>query len=262
MQVAFRLHGQDESTRARQDPVQHLAVMSQRLKVAGVLAQLRARKRRGQLVVAVHPAQSVGVIIARLLRHACLAKTPELAGVAVDLLVVGHKDAAFATAHALVLVQAEGRRVAEGPTVAPAELRAMRLAAVLHDLQVVLARHRQQLIEVEAEAVQVDGDNRLRPWGDRLLDLVDIHVDRVEVDIDEDRDGVVVKDARGAAAPGVSSDEDMVARADAAPDQAHVQRRGAAISEDGIAIAIPLGELFLEREVVRPPCLLRRVQRV
>ena len=78
------LTGSDQGVDAGQLLVQRIGVSPERLEVPGVLCQLRPAERGGQFVVAVHPAQGVGVVVSRLLGAAGLAL-----GFAFDLWVAG-----------------------------------------------------------------------------------------------------------------------------------------------------------------------------
>ena len=122
----------------------------------------------------------------------------------------------------------------------------MRLAGVLDDLQAMLVRHGEHGVHVDGQAVEVDDDDGLGLGRDRGLDLVHVQVHGVEVDVDEDGDAVVLQDAGGRGGPGVGGDDDLVARAAVAANDAHVEGGGAGVGGDGEAVAVPAGELVLE----------------
>ena len=63
-----------------------------------------------------------------------------------------------------------------------------RLAGVVDQREAVAVGDRAQLVELARVAVDVDGDDRLRPLGDRGLDGGRVEVERPRVDVREDRD--------------------------------------------------------------------------
>jgi len=205
-----------------------------------------------KVVVSVHPSQGVGVVIAVLGGGARFPERPELPGGGVELVVVGDEHPALAGAEALVLVEAEGGAVAERADLPPVELRPVGLAAVLDDLQPVPPGDGQDRVHVRRQAVKVNHHDRPRLLADGGLDAGGVDVHRLEVDVHENGDGVVVNHAGGRGAPRVGRDDHLVARADPAGGHAHVKGGGAGVGGDGQPVSVPGGELFLKGLAVGP----------
>ena len=218
--------------------------------VAVDLGELGATERGEDLVVPVHPAERVCVVIAILVRRTRLTERPDLLGSGVDGLVVRHEHAALAGAEALVLIEAEGSAVAEGTNLLAFEGGSVRLAAVLDHLEVVLLCDGHYLVHVHGETVEMDNDDRLRGGRNGGFDLFGIDVHRIEIDVHEHGNRVVVQNARGGRRPGIRRHKHMVALAQSAPRHAHVQRRRAGVGRDGELIAVPRRELLLKRFAV------------
>ncbi len=144
---------------------------------------------------------------------------------------------AFAAAEVLRVVQAEGADVADGPDLAALVLRAVGLAGILDHEELVLLRDGQDRVHVGGQPLDVHGDDGLRARGDGRLELRGIHAVRPRVDVDEDRDGVLVQGAGGGGEEGERGGDDLVPRSDAARRQGHVQGRRAAHRGEAVLCA-------------------------
>jgi hypothetical protein len=105
----------------------------------------------------------------------------------VEGVVVGHEHAPFTGRDSLGAVEGEGAEGAEraGPPAAP--LRADRLGRVLDHRDAAAAADVEQGVHVAEVAVEVDGDDRLRPWADRGLRPLRIDAPGVGEHVDEHR---------------------------------------------------------------------------
>ncbi len=223
--------------------------------------ELRPGERRRQVVLPVHPPHPVGVVLDRRLGHAVLAEVPQGLAALERRLVIGDEEAALAGAEALVLVGAEGGAVAEGADLVAAEGRPVRLAGVLDHLEAVPPRDPEDRLHVGRQAVQVDGDDRAGARREGGLDPRGVQVHRRPVDVDEHGDRVVVQAARRRRRPRVGRHDHLVARADAAAHQGHVQGGRPRVARQGEPVPVPGGELLLEGLAVGPVRVLAALER-
>src|SRR5262245_57386105 len=145
-----------------------------------------------------------------------------------ELVVVGEDHAAFAAAgHRLVSDEAEGPDVADGRVPAAPVGRADALAGVHDDLETVAPGDGLDPAHVAGETVVVHGHDGARPRRDGPLDPRRVEVQRVAVDVDEDRNGAHQDDhvPHGDERPRLR--DDFVAGADPGRHHRDVERREA-----------------------------------
>ena len=131
-----------------------------------------------------------------LLRGTHLTKTHQSATALVDLRVVGDEEPSFPAAEILTLVEAERRDVTEGAGSLPLIGRTMGLAGVFDHCQSVPSGDIVDRVHVTGNSPVVDGKDRFRLRRDRRLDTSGVDEHRVPVDVDEDRNRVVMQDGR------------------------------------------------------------------
>jgi hypothetical protein len=101
------------------------------------------------------------------------------------LLGMRHDHPTLARRELLVRIEGEDARRAVGAEGSTAILGAERLARVVDQRKAVAAGDRAELVELTRVAVDVHGDDRLRPLGDRGLDGGGIEIERPPVDVGE-----------------------------------------------------------------------------
>ena len=131
-------------------------------------------------------------------------------------------------------------------------LGAERLARVVDQREPMTVGDRAQLVELARVAVDVDGDDRLRPLADRGLDGGGIEVERPRVDVREDRDAALVHEAVRRRGEGVRRRDHLVARPDAGRDAEQMQARRAGGDGRRVRRADALGDELLEPVDRRP----------
>jgi len=175
--------------------------------------------------------------------HAVVADQAELL---VHAVVIGDDDAGVAPdVEVLERMQREAGGDAVGAGALSRELRQDALAGVLDHGEVVALRDRHQLAHVGDLAGQLDRHDRLGLFGDRGLDLVDVHAEGI-VAVDQHRRGAGFRDRADGGDEGVGGGDDLVAVADAERLERQLERVGAGSDADGVAHADQLGEALLE----------------
>ena len=129
------------------------------------------------------------------------------------VVVVRDGRAAFACAHVLVIVEAEGADIADAAAHAAFVGAADALAGVFDHQQVVLFSDRHQGVHVADKAPHMDGDDSLRVRADGGFDGLRIKRQRI-IDIDDDGNGADGENGDGGCDVGAGGHEDFVARAD------------------------------------------------
>ena len=135
----------------------------------------------------------------------------------------GRDRPALAGRHLLVRVEGPDRRMAVRAERPPFVARPQSLARVLDERQAVLVADRAQLVELAWVAEDVDRDDRLRALGDRRLDGRRIEVERVRIDVGEDRRRAFVDRAVRRSDERVRRRDHLVARPDAGEPHAEMQ---------------------------------------
>src|SRR4051794_1637995 len=155
--------------------------------------------------------------------------------------------------HLFVGVEGEGGEVAAGA--APPALgvdRAERLAGVLEDAEAVGGGERLQLRHRRRVAEDVDRQEAGGALAERRRGGRRVEVERLRVDVAEDRPGALVEQAVGRGDEAERAGQHLVALAPAERPHAEVQRRRAAGDRDRVGGAEPGGELALEARAHRP----------
>ena len=112
-------------------------------------------------------------------------------------------------------VKAERPRDAEGAHKPSAKRGEMRLRAVFHDREPVLARGLHDGVHLRRLAEQMHGQDRFRPRGDRRRDLRRVEVVAVVLHVHKDGPRAGERDRFRRRDPTVARRDDLVARADA-----------------------------------------------
>ena len=172
-----------------------------------------------------------------------VAQEPQLA---VHLVVVGHDDAGVAPdVDDLQRVHGEGGGNAPGADAPAVELAHQTLAAVLDDRQLVALGDCRDALHLGDVAGEVHGHDRLGARGDRLLELIDVHAERV-VAVDEDGTRAHLGDRADCGVEGIGGGDDLVAGTDAERAQRNFESICAGADADGVLDAERLGEHLLE----------------
>jgi len=161
------------------------------------------------------PASSVSTPSAPLLQLDCL----DLFGRA------ARNRAALDGRHVLVGMEAEAHQVAKAADAPPAPRRPDGVRCILDDPQPVARCQLIETLHIDRQPGEVHRQDRTRARGDRRLRLLQIHVARIEVDVDEYGPGTYTHDdvRRGDEAHRRSNH--LISRADAAGEQGHLQSR-------------------------------------
>ena len=122
--------------------------------------------------------------------------------------------APLAARQGLPVLEAEATQVSQRPHLLPFPLRQVRLAGVLDDLQVVLARDCVDAVHVAHSADDVNRKDRSRVLGDLALNLPRVDLPGLGVDIRKYREGVVHENGVNGGDKGVWGCDDFLARAD------------------------------------------------
>ena len=174
-----------------------------------------------------------------------------------NLLVVGDEKTAFTGGHAFVLIEGEGRAVTERSRLLAFVEGVVGLCGIFYDFEIVFFGDFTDGIHITAETVEVDAKDGFGPWRDSGFDLGGIHEECFWIDIDEDRHGHVVDDARGTGRPCVGGDDNLVARADTAACDTHLEGGATAIREIGVFVSVESAELLFEHGCVFTAALRR-----
>ena len=170
----------------------------------------------------------------------------ELAKTRVDPFVVSKDRSALAGRDGLVRREGEASRDTECPEGPAAPARDEGLGRILNDRDVVARGDGEDVLDLGAASAHVDGYDRLRPLGDRPLELRRIEAQAALLDVGEnhrrpgERRGVRGRDEREV------GNDDLVARADSGGDQREVDRDGPTGYRHREARAGPLGDKTLE----------------
>ena len=162
------------------------------------------------------------------------------------VLVVGRDHAAFARRHLLVRVEGPDGVLAVRAKVLTLVQRAERLAGVVDQGEAVLVGDRLQLGQLARVAEDVHRDDRPGARRDRCLDGGGIHVQRVRVDVGEDRRRALVEEAVSRRREGERRGDRLVAGLESGEHAQQVQTGGARRDGSGVGRADGGGELLLE----------------
>ena len=161
--------------------------------------------------------------------------------------VGGDDHAALPGGHLLVGVEGEGGEVAAGPDHPALRVdRAERLAGVLEDPEAVALRQRLQLGPGGGPAEDVDRQEAPGLLGDGGRRGVGVDVERLGIDVDEDRFRPLVEERVRRGDEGERAGDDLVAGPPAELAHAEVERRRAARDRDRVLDAEVVGEGALE----------------
>ena len=161
--------------------------------------------------------------------------------------VVGHDHSAVAVcAQILGRVKAKRGHVAQGSNRSTLVARAVSLARILDDAQVIVACNLENWIHVSRLTVQVNGDDCPGSGGNCPLNTRYVERIRVGVHIDQDRPGAGVGDCQGCCDEGVGGGNDLVARADVAGSHRELERRRTRVHAYSQANPAESGEFVLE----------------
>ena len=191
-----------------------------------------------------------------------LGLSRQVGGVTRQFRVRGRQHPAAAAGDHLVAVEAEGRRVAEGPDVPAPAADTHGFGGVHHDLETVPAGGRHEPFDVAGEAQQVDRDDRAHAPAGALVDatalllaaflgeetfrLIGIELPGPRLGVDEDGVGPAVAHGVGGRDEGEVGDDDLVAGFHSDRQQGDVERRGPVDGRDGMRDADIGGEGLLE----------------
>ena len=202
------------------------------------LVELHERDR-GEHVREVRLVAGDGEVVARAVAP---AHEPEVLHGRGDGVVVRGEQAALAGGDVLRRVEGEAGRRGEAAELAAAVGRLERVGGVLDHRQA----ERPERVEVGRLAVEVHGEDRLRPLGDRLGDAGRVDVQRVVLHVDEDRRRAGVDDHVRGRRPGDRGRDHLVAGADAEGDEREVQRGRAGGEREHVLGLEVLGRAPLE----------------
>ena len=155
-----------------------------------------------------------------------------------DVVAVGNKYAAFATAKVLVLVKREGPAVTNRTDFPPFVKRPMGLAGILDDPQVVLPGDRHDRVHIAGNPPVMDHEYCLGPVGDRGFDLGWIEMHGIPVDIHENWNDHVVKDAGRGGGPAQRRGDDLIPGSDIAAGDTDVQGCSSVAGGNAVFVAV------------------------
>ena len=157
-----------------------------------------------------------------LLALAVVAQLPQLFG---DPIVVGRDHSAVAErAEVLRRVEAERRGVAEAARPPSLVSRAVGLRGILDHQQVVPPRDRQDGVEVDRQAVEMDRHDGARSRIDRCRESIGVDGVGGRIHVDEDRPGAGRGNGQDRRDEAVGRGDDFVARAHAEDTQRQLDR--------------------------------------
>ena len=122
----------------------------------------------------------------------------------------------------------------------------MRVRGIFDHDQPAGASGRHQRLHVGRLAGEMDRDDGSGARSERAFDRGGIEVERVQVDVGEDRNRVGLDHGRGGRDERVGGNDDFVFRADARRQQRDPQRDRAVDDRDAVAAAVHRGEALLE----------------
>ena len=152
--------------------------------------------------------------------------------------VVADHRAALAGVEVLGCLEAEAAGLSVRAHLAAAPFRQVRLAGVLEHRDLVLRGDREDRVEIADAAPEVHRDDRLGRRRDRRFELARVHLHRLAVGIDEDRQRVLPQHHVHRRDERVRRHDHFVARLHAQRIQAGVQRGGAV--RRGQAVFVPV----------------------
>ena len=181
------------------------------------------------------------VVAVRLPAVACAAQTDGEGGIV-------HEDGAGVAERAQVLggVEAERSDPRQRPHHAPFVSCAVGLTGVLDEGEAVVTGDLQERIEVGRVAVEVHGQEGLRPWRDRARDGLGRDVEGGGVDVGENRASAGGEDGEAGERGGEGRGHDLVAGADADRGEGELDRLRPARDPHRVLGAAGRGQLALE----------------
>ena len=227
--------------------MKRLRVGEQLLIVIGKFPQLGKSIGGSDFVVAELVRECVGGKFVRIFRGLHVSEACQRETTVENLFVVRDEQAAFAGGHAFVLVEGECGAVAERSGLLAFVEGVVGLRGIFDDLEIVLLGDFADGIHVAAETMEMDAENGFCSRCDSGFDFGGVDQEGFRIDIDEDRNGHVVDDARRTGRPCVGSDDDLVACADATTRYAHMEGGAAAVCEIGVFIAVESAEFLFKK---------------
>ena len=171
--------------------------------------------------------------------------------------VVADQGAALARRHQLALLHREAAERAVAADAAAAPLRAVRVRAVLDQVQAAALAQRHEQIEVADRPGDVHADDRARPRRDCGLGGGDVDAQRLGVDVDDHGRGVDRQHGARARDERHARHDHLVALADAAGDERRLEGMRPVRERQAPRRALEARELAREAEcavaVPRPP---------
>jgi len=167
-----------------------------------------------------------------------------------DVVAVGRDHSPLARRHVLRGIKGEAGGVGERADGLSLEPRGVCLRRVLDQQQVVCVRDVAEVVHLCGQSVQVDGEDRLDVvlvLPDRLLDAVWVEVERLRVDVGEDRDPAGEPDGVRRRDERERCRHDAISGFDVRTFQRRVERSGSVGRCDPLFGSTVLGELHLER---------------
>src|SRR5438093_6105766 len=160
--------------------------------------------------------------------------------------VRGERAALAVGAEVLGGIEAEGGGPAEAADAPAVVARAVGLAGILDDGDVVASGDRQDGIEIRGPAVEVHRHDCPRARGDRGFDALGVEVGGSGTDVHEHRPGADVGDGFGGGDEGVGRGDDLVARLHPHRQQGQMQGARARVHGHAVLDATVCSELLLE----------------
>src|ERR1700674_5772064 len=152
----------------------------------------------------------------------------------------------FAGGNLFIGIEAKDARVSERSHFAAVELRAKGFASILDDEELVTPGNLEDFVECRGTAEGVHHDDCTSAQGDGFFDPGRIEIQRLGIDVNEDRHGALVKKNIGDGDESKRRDDDFIAFGDAQSAYTEMEGAGSGIHGDGIRSAAVTGDGLLE----------------
>src|SRR5688572_22196867 len=160
--------------------------------------------------------------------------------------VVCGNDPALPCRHVFAGLKGERGEIADAARRTVAVTRAMRVRGVFDDTQFVFPCDGRDRIHFSNLTGEVNGNDASRAWRDRSLDCRWSDVERVEIDVCEDRNGIRFNDRRGSRHKRVGRNDDLVFRANANGEQGDAEGHSPVHDGDAMLTTVHLRKTLLE----------------